>query len=130
MDLKKEKRTIFLYTHNLDEAQRICDKFAILNTKLMAIGTPQELERSVSGRKTVIQLEQVSDAIQTALKNLPVRNMMVDGNKLTIDVTDPEKENVAITDAIFRAGGHVQSVDIVGSALEDAYLKLVREEKK
>ncbi|MHB8565614.1 MAG: ABC transporter ATP-binding protein [Nitrososphaerales archaeon] len=130
VELKKEKRTIFLNTHNLDEAQRICDKIAILNTKLMAIGTPQELEHSVSGRKSVIQLEQVSDEILTALKRLSLGNMAVDGNKLTIDVTNPEKENVAISDAIFRAGGHIQSLTVVGSTLEDAYLKLVREENK
>jgi ABC-2 type transport system ATP-binding protein len=130
LDLKKEKRTIFLNTHNLDEAQRICDKIAILNTKLMAIGTTQELERSVSGRKTVIQLEQVNDTILTALKKLPLGNIAVDGNTLTIDVTDPEKENITISDVIFRAGGHIQSITVVGSTLEDAYLKLVREEKK
>lgn len=129
LDLKKEKRTIFLNTHNLDEAQRICDKIAILNTKLMAIGTTEELERSVSGRKTVIQLEQLSDAILAALKKLPVGNVAVDGNKLTIDVANPEKENAAIVEAIIRAGGHVQSVTVVGSSLEDAYLKLVREAK-
>jgi ABC-2 type transport system ATP-binding protein len=92
--------------------------------------TPEELERSVSGRKTVIQLEQVSDTILTALKKLPLRNMAVDGNTLTIDVTNPEKENITISDTIFRAGGHIQSVTVVGSTLEDAYLKLVREEKK
>ncbi len=129
LDLKKEKRTIFLNTHNLDEAQRICDRIAILNTKLMAVGTPEELERSVSGRKTVIQLEQVNDAILAALKKLPVGNIAVDGNRLTIEVTNPEKENITISDAIFRAGGHIQSVTVVGSTLEDAYLKLVREEK-
>ncbi|MHB2035226.1 MAG: ABC transporter ATP-binding protein [Nitrososphaerales archaeon] len=126
LDLKKEKRTIFLNTHNLDEAQRICDRIAILNTKLMAMGTPEELERLVSGRKTVIQLEQMSDAMLTALKKITVRNIAVDGNKLTIDVVDPEKENVTIVDAIVRAGGHVQSVNVVGSTLEDAYLNLVR----
>lgn len=130
LDLKKEKRTIFLNTHNLDEANRICDKIAILNTKLMATGTPQELERSVGGRKTVIQLEQANDAILAALKNLALGNISVDGNKLTIDVTDPDKENVIISDAIFRAGGHIQSINVVGSTLEDAYLKLVKEEKQ
>jgi ABC-2 type transport system ATP-binding protein len=129
LDLKKERRTIFLNTHNLDEAQRICDRIGILNTKLMAIGTPEELERSVSGRKTVIQLAQASDAILAALKKVPVGNMVVDGNTLTIDVADPEKENVSMVDAIVRAGGHVQSVTVVGSTLEDAYLKLVREAK-
>jgi ABC-2 type transport system ATP-binding protein len=129
LELKKEKRTIFLNTHNLDEAQKICDRIAILNTKLMAIGTPAELERSVSGRKTVIQLEQVNDAVLVALRKLPIGNLVVDGSKLTIDVKDPEKENAAIVDAVVRAGGHLQSVTIVGSTLEDAYLKLVREAK-
>src|SRR5271156_6067351 len=66
LDLKKEKRTIFLNTHNLDEAQKICDRIAILNTKLMAMGTPAELERSASGRRIVVQLESVSDAIVSA----------------------------------------------------------------
>jgi ABC-2 type transport system ATP-binding protein len=129
LELKKEKRTIFLNTHNLDEAQRICDRIAILNTKLIAIGTVAELERSVSGRKTVIQLEQVNDAVLAALRKLPIGNLVVDGSKLTIDVKDPEKENAAIVDAVVRAGGHLQSVTIVGSTLEEAYLKLVREAK-
>ncbi len=130
LELKKEKRTIFLNTHNLDEAQRICDKIAILNTKLMAMGTPEELERSTSGRKTVVQLVQASDAILAALRKLPLGNIAVDGNTLTVDVKDPEEENVAIVDAIYRAGGHVRSVTIVGSTLEDAYLKLVRRDSR
>ncbi len=126
LELKKEKRTIFLNTHNLDEAQRICDRIGILNTKLMAMGTPAELERSVGGRKTVIKLQEAGGTIVAALKKLSVENVAVDGNILTIDVADPEKQNAAIVDAIVRAGGHVQSVTVVGSTLEDAYLRLVR----
>jgi ABC-2 type transport system ATP-binding protein len=132
LELKKEKKTVFLNTHNLDEAQRICDRIAILNTKLMALGTPAELERSVSGtgkKRTVIQLEQASDAVLTALTKLSSGEIAVDGNKLTIEVEDPERENSAIVDAIVRAGGHVQSVTVVGSTLEDAYLRLVREDR-
>ena len=128
LDLKKEKRTIFLNTHNLDEAQRICDRIAILNTRLMAVGTPQELERSVGGRKTEIQLDQVNDAIMAAVKCLPLGNIAAEGNKLIINVTNPEKENSMIVDAIVRAGGGgVQTVAVVGSTLEDAYLRLVRQ---
>jgi len=127
LDLKKEKKTIFLNTHNLDEAQRICDKIGILNTKLMAVGTPAELERSVRGKSTVVQLEQVNDAIVTALKSLTQGSVTVDGSRLTIEVVNPEKENPVIVEAIVRAGGRVQSVTVVGSSLEDAYFKLVRE---
>ena len=129
LELKKEKKTIFLNTHNLDEAQRICDKIGILNTKLMAIGTPEELEESVRGRKTVIQLEQVNDVVLNALKKLSLRRIASVDNKLTIDVVNPEKENPTIVDAIVQAGGRVQSVTVLSSTLEDAYLKLVREAK-
>ncbi len=129
LDLKKEKRTIFLNTHNLDEAQRICDRIAILNTKLMAVGTPQELERSVGGRKTEIQLNQVNDAIMAAVKRLPLGDIKVDGNTLIINVTNPEKMNQMIVDVIVRAGGGVQTVTIAGSTLEDAYLRLVKQSK-
>ncbi len=93
LDLKKEKKTIFINTHNLDEAQRICDRIGILNTRLMAVGTPEELERSIHGRKTVIQLRKMSEAILDALKKLGVKNIVKEGNQLTVDVVNPEEEN-------------------------------------
>jgi ABC-2 type transport system ATP-binding protein len=127
LQLKNEKKTIFLNTHNLDEAQRICDRVAIMNTSLRAIGTPQELERSVSGRKTVIGLEQkVNDAVLGALKKLTLKNLSIEGDTITFDVEDPDKENSPAVGAIVLAGGHVRSINVVGSTLEDTYLKLVR----
>ncbi len=127
LELKKEKKTIFLNTHNLDEAQRICDRIAILNTKLMALGTPAELERSISGRKTVVQLESVNDAIVSAARRVGMGNVeAVEGNKLMIGVDNPEKDNPDILNAIFAAGGRIQFVTEASSTLEDVYLKLVR----
>ncbi len=129
LELKKQKRTIFLNTHNLDEARRICDHIGILNTSLRAYGSPEELERNVGGRATVIQVEQLTDAIQKALTDLHL-DMDINENQVTIRVENPEKENPRILDAMFRAGGRIQSASIVGSTLEDAYLKLVRREVK
>jgi ABC-2 type transport system ATP-binding protein len=127
LELKKEKKTIFLNTHNLDEAQRICDRIAILSTKLMAMGTPAELERSISGRKTVVQLESVNDAIVSAARRVGMGDVeAVEGNKLMIGVNDPEKDNPDILNAIFAAGGRIQFVTEASSTLEDVYLKLVR----
>jgi len=127
LELKREKKTIFLNTHNLDEAQRICDRIAILNTKLMALGTPAELERSISGRKTVVQLESVNDAILSAARRVGKGNVeAVKGNKLMIGVDNPEKDNPDILSAIFAAGGRIQFVTEASSTLEDVYLKLVR----
>ena len=132
LELKKEKRTIFLNTHNLDEAQRICDRIGILSTKLLATGTPQELESALSSgggtRSTVVLLqEQPTDAVLAGLRQLS-GNVTTEGNKLTIELKDPEKENSAVIEAIAKAGGHIQSVTIAGASLEDVYLKLVKEQ--
>ena len=130
IELKKERKTIFLNTHNLDEAQRVCDRIGILNIKLMALGTPQELEYSVGARKTVIQLDEVNDAILNALNRISTRKMTRDDSKVTIELANPNKENPAIVRSIVEAGGNVQSVTITASSLEDAYLKLVREQQR
>ncbi|MDP3065444.1 MAG: ABC transporter ATP-binding protein [Methanobacteriaceae archaeon] len=125
LDLKREKKTIFLNTHNLDEAQRICDKIGIFNSKLMAIGTPEELEESVWSNKTVILLEQVTDEILKALDKFSL-NITTHSNKLIIDVANPEKDNPIIVDAVVGAGGRIQYVTRLSPTLEDAYLKIVR----
>jgi ABC-2 type transport system ATP-binding protein len=126
LDLKKQKKTIFLDTHNLDEAQRICDRIAILNTRLMAIGTAEELERAVKGRQTVIQLASIGDPVIKAVGSLPLRGLSYDGRRITFDVTDPERENPPVVRAIIESGGEIQTVIVQGSTLEEAYLKLVR----
>jgi ABC-2 type transport system ATP-binding protein len=127
LQLKKEKRTIFLNTHLLDEAERICDRVAILKTKLIATGTPQDLRHSLSGRKIKIQLEHVDDGITGAIKKLGFQIEQVTDNSLVVNETDPESQNPAILNAIMAANGQVQFVTEIGSSLEDVYLKLVKE---
>jgi ABC-2 type transport system ATP-binding protein len=127
LELKKEKRTIFLNTHLLDEAEKICDRVAILNTRLVATGTPQELRRKLSGRKIKVQLQRVDNVIVAAVKKVGFQVSEITDNSLVIDVSDPEKENPSILKAIEAADGHVLFVTEIGSSLEDVYLKLVRE---
>ncbi|HTY75183.1 MAG TPA: ABC transporter ATP-binding protein [Candidatus Nanoarchaeia archaeon] len=126
LELKKQKRTIFLNTHLLDEAEKICDRVAILKTHLIAIGTPQELRRSLSGRKIKVQVQRVDNAILDAIKKIGFQVSEATDISLVVDVSDPEKENPTILKAIEAAGGHVQFVTEIGSSLEDVYLKLVR----
>jgi ABC-2 type transport system ATP-binding protein len=128
LELKKEKKTIFLNTHNLDEAQRICDKIGILKTRLLTVGTPEQLRELFWSSKTIIQLEKVNDFIVDAVKSQTSRNALIDGNRLIIDVASGEKENPKFIEAIVSAGGHIQYVSELRPNLEDIYLKIVREE--
>jgi ABC-2 type transport system ATP-binding protein len=84
LELKKEKRTIILNTHLLDEAEKICDRVGILKTKLIVVDSPKRLKQSLWGRKTIIQLVSVNDAILTAVRQIGSLNVEKKENKLII----------------------------------------------
>lgn len=128
LELKRENRTIFLNTHLLSEAEKLCDRVGIIKTKLLAVDTPENLIQSLSGTKTVIQLEIVNDKIIMAVEKLKSGEVEVIDNKLVINVIDPELENPDIFQAIETAGGRIQLVNEVKSTLEEVYLNYVRRE--
>ena len=127
LELKKEKRTIFMNTHNLAEAERVCDRIAVLKTKLVGVGSPEDLERNISRRKTVIHLESIADSVLAAVKKLStVKSLRESENKIILDMDNPEKDNPQLVRTIVAAGGNIQYVTEERSTLEDVYLKLVR----
>jgi ABC-2 type transport system ATP-binding protein len=128
LDLKKEKHTIFLTTHNLDEATKICDRVGILKTKLIAVGSLDELSASLTGKKSSVQVDLVTEEIVDAIRNVGFEKVEVieNENRLNIDVNDPNTDNPGIIDAIVSAGGKIRAISGVNLSLEDIYLKLIR----
>jgi ABC-2 type transport system ATP-binding protein len=126
LELKKENKTIFLNTHNLDEAQRLCDRIGILKTRLLTIGTPEQLKLNLRGVKIEIRLAQVNDVILNAVKKITQRGLEVSDNTLAIEVNNAEVENPGIIEAIVSAGGRIQKVTEIEPTLEEVYLKMVR----
>ena len=127
LELRKEEKTIFLNTHNLDEAQKLCDRIGILRTHLLRIGTPEELKESLWGSRTMIQLQEVTDSVVGAVQKQTRNKVVVGDHRLVIDVMDPEKENPDLVQAVVAAGGRVQFVQELAPTLEDVYLEIVRE---
>lgn len=128
LELKKEKRTIFINTHNLTETERLCDRIAILKTKLITVDSPQNLQHSLYNRKTIVHLVSVPKSVLDAVQGLGVsENVRVSDNKLILDIENPERDNPAVVRAIVEAGGSIQYVTELRSTLEDVYLKLIRE---
>ncbi len=129
LKLKKDGKTIFINTHNLDEAQRICDRIGILKTKLLAVNTPEQLEKTVWGSRTVIQLEQITDPILAAVRNLKPQDLSIEENRIILTLADPQKENPDFVQAIVSAGGRIQYVTQLNPGLEETYLKVIQETK-
>jgi ABC-2 type transport system ATP-binding protein len=125
-ELRLEGRTIFLNTHNLAEAERLCDRVAVVNTQLVAVGSPSELKRRFWGRTTVVQLKSISPSIVSAVESLPfAKNVRIEDSKLLVDLRDPEEENSVLAETILRKGGKIQFITELERTLEDVYLKLI-----
>lgn len=125
--LKREGRTIFLCTHNLDEADRLCDRVAVFKTRLLVLDTPSNLRRSVFGRKIVVHLRSADDRMAEELRRLPfVREAARVDNKLVVNLDDPETDNPELIRFLVNAGADLVFVGELRHSLEDVYLQLVR----
>jgi ABC-2 type transport system ATP-binding protein len=129
LKLKQEKRTILLNTHQLAEAERVCDRVGIMHTRLIAVGTPDGLRGSASTRATAVQLAVVTDAVVAAAKGVARTDVTISGNTITIPVGKPERDNPELVKAIVAAGGEIQFVSGMVPSLEETYLKLLGSEK-
>ncbi len=125
-ELKAEGRTIFLCTHNLDEADRLCDRVGIFKTRLVTVDTPAALRRRLYGRKVVFHVKQLDPAWVEAVQALPfVKEAQAVDGKLVVGLDDPEAGNPVIVRALVQAGADVQFVGELRHSLEDVYLQLL-----
>lgn len=126
MELKKEGRTIFINTHNLDDAERLCDTVGVMRTRLLALGSPSELSRQFWGRTTSVQLQAVSPPMIEAVRGLSgVKGVRQVEDQLMIDVTDPSSVNPDIVRELVRNGGQIRYVSELRRSLEDVYLRIL-----
>jgi len=123
--LSTKERTIFLCTHNLDEAERLCDRVALFKTKLIAVGKPQELKERMYGRKTVIHVVDPAPGIEQALDLPFIKRIERVDNALVISLTDPEVENPLLVKRLVELGASVQFVNELKVSLEDLYLDMM-----
>jgi len=127
--LKREGRTIFICTHNLDEADRLCDRIAVINTRLLALDTPSALRRQLYERTVVFHLREAEPRFVQRLQTLSfVRSIREMDNKLVVALDDPEKHNPVIIRSLVEAGADIKFVGELRRTLEDVYLRLVGSE--
>ncbi|MFW6042358.1 MAG: ATP-binding cassette domain-containing protein [Chloroflexota bacterium] len=126
-ELRQQGRTIFLCTHNLDEAERLCDRIAVFNTRMRVVDTPGGLRRRLYGRQVVFHLATESEPFVQELQRFPyLKQVRAVDNKLVVALDEPEQRNPELIRHLVGCGAEIQFVGELRHSLEDIYLQLVR----
>jgi ABC-2 type transport system ATP-binding protein len=128
--LRQRGVTVFLTTHRLEEAERLCDRVAILNTTLRLVGRPDELRERLFSRSLVVEtLEPLVAPDDVFMPADGVEHWQADGiSSYVLTVADPRNMAPRVTRALVAAGADVVSISESRHSLEDVYLQLVNED--
>ncbi|HLI56667.1 MAG TPA: DUF4162 domain-containing protein, partial [Actinomycetota bacterium] len=122
--------TIFLTTHRLEEAERLCDRVAILNTTLRLIGRPDQLRQQLFHRSLDVRVRTPLADPGTVFGGLPGVDSWSDGTpgSYALTVSDPEVAAPGVARALVEAGADILTIAESRHSLEDVYLELVDED--
>jgi ABC-2 type transport system ATP-binding protein len=131
-ELRTRGVTIFLTTHRLEEAERLCDRVAILNTTLRTIGRPEELRDQLFAKTLTVRTLAPLPEPNRVFAGLPaVDGWRQDGPAAYfLAVSDPAVAAPAVTRALVAADVDVLSISESRHSLEDVYLELIAENQE
>ncbi|HEV8228721.1 MAG TPA: ABC transporter ATP-binding protein [Candidatus Limnocylindria bacterium] len=125
--LRGEGRTVFLCTHNLDEADRLCDRIAFFRGSVIRIDTPDQLRAELYGRATEIRLvpsPRPEDLVRVQAVD-GVREAWLENGSIIVAAADPLLTNPLLVRALVEGGAQIAYVVERKAHLEDVYLHIV-----
>jgi ABC-2 type transport system ATP-binding protein len=122
-------KTIFLTTHDMDEANQLCDRVAIINKgKMVAIDAPERLKMATSSRHSV-EVSFTDSVSLESLAQLPgVNEAQKVGDKYRLYTENPGELVVGLVNHSCTVGLKIVSLNILAPSLEDAFVALTEKE--
>ena len=127
----REGVTVFLTTHNLAEAEKLCGQVAVIRQgKLLAVGHPDELRARGGGPRVDVIGRGFSDELLARLRARPeVTSAEVNNGRLTLSLRDGAEAAPLVTELV-TGGAQIEEVRRGQASLEDVFLTLMDEERR
>jgi ABC-2 type transport system ATP-binding protein len=125
--VRGEGRTVFLCTHNLDEADRLCDRIAFFRQSVIRIDTPDHLRAELYGHATEIRLmptPRAEDLVRVQAV-VGVREAHLENGSIIVSAPDPLRTNPLLVRALVDGGAQIAYVIERKVHLEEVYLSIV-----
>jgi len=118
---------ILVSTHNLDEAERLADRVAVLHERLVAIDEPAALRARLTTGRVIVRVAGDPGVYVATVQAIagPAAAVAVDGTMLTVQLADADRQTPSIVNALVAAGARILEVRPEMPALEDVYLHLI-----
>ena len=123
--------TVFLNTHNLPEAERLCQQVGVIRTgKLLTVGSPDLLRRQTGRPRAEISGDGFTPEALAALRaRRDIASAEVQNGHLTLDLADPQVRMAPIVAALVEAGVQIEEVHRGQASLEEVFLTLMNEDR-
>jgi len=126
----RDGKTVFLSTHNMEEANQLCHRTAIINHgKIAAIDTPENLRAQSMELQYIEVLFDRNMNIQEISKHPSVSKASPAGNKVRIYTANPSDVIEFLADFAKQNGTRILSLNTMMPSLEDVFLKLIKEKE-
>jgi len=125
--------TVFLTTHNIEEANLLCDRVAIIvKARIVAIDSPENLKMALDASRSVeIAFKKAPPSLQDWLQaSEMVSAVRKEGDKWKVFTSDPSEFLDALVGYVGREKANLLSVNTLGPSLEDVFVSLVTDEGK
>jgi ABC-2 type transport system ATP-binding protein len=127
VSLREKGRTILLSTHNLEEAERLCDRVAMIQRRLVAFDRPAALRERLLSPRVRVRLAE-TDHGAAAARALPfVRAVTEEGGTLTVTLAESDATPDLVR-GLVEAGARIQEVMAIRPTLEEVYLEIMAAE--
>ncbi len=128
--LKKEKTTVFLCTHNLEEASNLSDRVCIIKKKIIRIATLSELQSDDKNKRVeIIFVDDATRYIKLMEEIDEIKNIHTEENKAIVVIEKPEISNPLIIKKLVDSGAGILYFNEIKATLEEIYLDLIKDEK-